>query len=117
MKRNWDTIRKILVQFEQNSPNPMPEGITKEEFFYHVELLLDKGLIKDCKIERYTGGSMYIGDGRLTFDGHDFLDNIRIDTVWSKVKSKIARAGENVSFALIKEIASTAAKSLLEQMY
>lgn len=60
---------------------------------------------------------MYIGDGRLTFDGHDFLDNIRNDTVWSKVKSQIGRVGENVSFALIKEIAFTTAKSLLEQMY
>ena len=87
MKRNLDLIRTILREIEKKPDgstyfkvNP-PEGVEMSAFMAHLELLIDAGFIKG-KVGEYALRSYEIN--RLTWQGHEFLDATRDDTLWSK---------------------------------
>ena len=64
MKRNWDTIREVLVRLEETTPG---EGCVRlssfpqeraQEISYHVELLMEAGLIHG-QMSKTIGPSPY----------------------------------------------------------
>ena len=81
MKRNMDTVRRILQAFEDyedgglfedRCPASLAEDINEDSYvvLYHMKLLLDAGyLIPDTSPRYWTQG--------LTMKGHDSLDQIR----------------------------------------
>jgi hypothetical protein len=42
---------------------------------------------------------------RLTWEGHEFLDNVKDQPRWVKIKSLLADKGGNFSFDLVKKLA------------
>lgn len=111
MKRNWDTVREILVMLEEK-PDPKvpiqtsafpPERL--EEISYHVRLVLEAGLAQGSMIREFVPGPTKFAIFRLTWEGHEFLDSIRNDTLWNKVKGKLLEAGLNVTVDWIKTTA------------
>lgn len=111
MKRNWDTIRKIMIQLET-----LPDegsvlesgvlvGIDNEAAFYHMRLLIESGLaVGGCP--EMLGGSSHGWLTRLTWDGHELLDKIRRDTVWNKIKESARTQGVDLSIEVVKVGAS-----------
>lgn len=92
MKRNWDLIRTILLQVEKLEPNAL---LTLDNFpidqhnevSYHLEILEEARLLQG-KIHKTPGGSPHgFHLIRLTWQGHDFLESIRADTVWQEIQS------------------------------
>ncbi len=63
---------------------------------YHVELLCDAGLM--CPVGR--------GTYRLTHQGHDFLDAMRDEGIWSRTKDAVAQSGGNATLEIVKTIAT-----------
>lgn len=112
MRRNWDTIREILVRLEEL---PNTESLLSLEDFpqerayeisHHAELLLDAGLIEG-KMHRYLNpGAADFMLQRLTWAGHEFLDAVRSDTVWNKTKKTFASKGLDMTFELAKSVAT-----------
>lgn len=49
----------------------------------------------------------------LTFQGHQFLDNVRADTVWKRVLGKVAKVGGTASLPILQELASECMKQML----
>ena len=103
MKRNWDTVREILVMLEEKPDHKEPYQAEafpqerREEISYHMELVLENGLV-DGQMVRVGGpGPDSFVVSRLTWAGHEFLDSIRNDTLWNKVKGKLLEAGLNVT--------------------
>ena len=43
----------------------------------------------------------------LTWEGNDFLDSVESDTVWSKVKARLAENVGSASFDVIKAVAKS----------
>ena len=95
MKRNWDTIREILIRLEDMPPEKdclqLADFLSDRayEFSYHVELLIEAGLIHgemSKTIGRHASNFLAI---RMTWEGHEFLDAIRSDTVWQKAKELV----------------------------
>jgi CTP:phosphocholine cytidylyltransferase-like protein len=97
MKLNIDCIKDILTKtedvtdfvqkffYESKKVNELFPGYTHDEIIYHINQASESGLIKIGPF--YDGGdSVYIID--LTPEGHAFLANIRIETVWRKIKRK-----------------------------
>ena len=76
----------------------LPAGHSDSELAYHLTLLIDAGFIDGRVIE------MPIIRG-LTWDGHEFLDNIKTDSIWNKVK---AQAGPTLTSASMKILAMLA---------
>ena len=120
MKRNWDTIRELLTKVEECT---LPTEVVRlsnfpkeraAEISYHMILLIEVGLVTgfvDATISReakdFTGQ-------RLTWQGHEFLDAIRSDTVWNKTKKVFGDKGLEMTFDLIKSIATEAASAILK---
>ena len=50
---------------------------------------------------------------RLTWEGHEFLDSIRSDTVWTKTKKRFTEKGIDMSFDLVKSVAQVMVKAAL----
>ncbi len=110
MKRNLDTVRKLL-ELADAQPAGQPlitlSGSfenTPVEVVEHIQLMIDAGLIEgeaytDPKMER--GGIFVISN--LTWAGHDFLNASRNDDVWNTTKSRIAKAG-SWTFGLVLEV-------------
>lgn len=120
MKRNWDTIRELLSKLEENTaPTDMlrlssfpPERAV--EISYHMELLLEAGLV-DGKMSKTIGPRPYdFFATRLTWNGHEFLDAIRNDTVWQKTKKSFVSSGVSMTFDLVRSVASDVAASLIK---
>ena len=120
MKRNWDMIREILTKVEactlptdtvQLSDFPDEKAA---EASYHVELLINAGLIDGQMVKTLGPGVNAFFADRLTWEGHEFLDVIRSDTVWKKTKKKFADKGISMTIDLVKEVAMSVAAVLLK---
>ena len=109
MKRNWDTIRRILLAVEQlpdeNSQINSHElpGIDPVEAAYHMRLLRDAGLI-DGGCRKATGPAWCYATG-LTWSGHEFLDRIRTDTTWNRIKTTARDKSLDMSFDTLMAVA------------
>ena len=63
MKRDWDLVRDILEKVEDGSlqtylskENFIDKGITEEDIFGHIEIMLDAGILKNGIVSRGWGG-------------------------------------------------------------
>ena len=52
--------------------------------------------------------------GALTWEGHEYLDKIRQDTVWNKTKDVITQKGLPMAVDVIKEVATAIISSMTE---
>ena len=121
MQRNMDLIRDILLRVEGD---PMLDGAhgsyafeesdfpahSPDEIAYHVNLLLEDGFLKPESYPSQDTPALAIE--RLTSAGHDFLDNIRNDDIWSKIKARLAGLG-GVSLTIVAALAEAEIKKRL----
>ena len=107
MKRNWDLIRKLLLDLEEEKDafsdtvetpkwlNQNEEDYKREfeeaaainaQIFGHLELLLENGYADGFQVIRSTSGQFYyaITAPRLTMAGHDLLDTMRSPALWAR---------------------------------
>ena len=111
MKRDMDLVRLILIEIEDKYRstaiyNLAIDGYDTETIAYHCKIMYEAGLISDYKAQ-YAGNEIHIfGVGSLTWDGNDFLEKIRDDSQWKKVKDTIAQKGLPMVIETIKSIAN-----------
>ena len=111
MQRDMELIRKILFKIEDTVDNVAGynleiEGYTMGQVAYHCSILYEGGYIHAYKGE-YAGNGLYsFSVGRLTWEGHEFLDKIRENTIWNKTKDTIAERGLPFVFDIVKSVSS-----------
>jgi hypothetical protein len=112
MERDWDLIREILIRLEEKSDvkgglqlKDWPEGI-RPKVSYHVELMIDGGLVEGFVSKTLDLGPDDFAIFRLTWNGHDFLNSIKNNTVWEKVKKVLVSKGISATIEIAKAIAS-----------
>ncbi|MDH2997224.1 hypothetical protein A1D22_06005 [Pasteurellaceae bacterium LFhippo2] len=117
MQRNWDLIRRILLKLEEKAdPRSLllPDEITgfdKVTVSYHFKLLHNAQLIEATSTstpEQYSYSAIC-----LTWDGHEFLDKVRNDSVWNKVKGTVQSKSLDLSFDVIKQVATATISAML----
>lgn len=111
MKRDMDLVRLILLKIEaeyQTLPlnNITINGYDKETIAYHCKILNEVGLISGYKVSHSFEGLSGFSVGPLTWEGCDYLDRIRDDSVWGKTKEVIAKKGLPLVFETIKTVAN-----------
>ena len=110
MKRDWELIRKIMLAIESSPCDMHVSSFSIEEYDpeivgYHIKLLSDARLVE--AINSSSDETMYEYYAQdLTLAGHEFLDNIRSDTNWNKIKTLIKSKGGELTFETIKAAAS-----------
>jgi hypothetical protein len=90
MKRDMDLMRAMLLRVEETPYGQFWSGgienYTHEQLYYHVQLAIETGLIE---------GGLLDPDGfyvrKLTYEGHEFLDAARSETMWNKAKDTLQK--------------------------
>ena len=109
MKRDWEIIRKILLQIEalptEDSEFKSNElhGIDNNVIAFQMRLMLDAKLIEGYCDEAV--GTHYCYATRLTWAGCEFLDAIRKDTVWNEIKRQAKTKTVDLPIGIISSIA------------
>lgn len=111
MKLNKECVRDLLLYLEENlSINDFVavENITLkpysyDDLFYTASKLSEANYINCSK--RSFDDETYIYISSITYQGHQFLDNVRDDNVWKKTKA-ILNPLKSISIELISETAS-----------
>lgn len=96
MLRDSDLIRAILLAIEADDrcevlKLPDIAGYSDEAVHFHARLLVEKGFLKTYFPDR-AGRQPWVCI-RLTWEGYDFLDNIRDPAVWRSVKRASVKVG------------------------
>ena len=114
MKRNMELIRWLLLRSEGDEEAAKAcEAFTVEERAYHVQLLIDAGLVEGVVRRDEVGNPNGAIVSRLTWAGHDFLQSVRDDTIWKKAKDQVFKPGASWTFDLLKEWAKQEVKQRL----
>jgi hypothetical protein len=120
MKRDWDVIREILIRLEEATSEDdclrlssfPPERA--HEISYHAELLMEADLINGQMSKTLGPGPYDFFAEKLTWNGHEFLDAIRSDTIWQKTKNSFLSKGLSITFDLVKSVAVEVASAYLK---
>lgn len=100
MRRDNDLIRKLMMDMEAD-PDPLfvfvlEDDAEDERIYFHLRLLADEAMLE----ETGRGGGTF----RMTNKGHDFVQAIRDDTIWSRTKSAIEPVA-GASLSMLKDVA------------
>lgn len=126
MKLNPDCIRDILLSVEEtvdsenifklyksgNEHNRL-KAYDSNELLYHFHQCDMAGLIVGF-LDYGDGGTVFVND--LSPDGHQFLANIRQDTIWNSTKSIAAKVGSR-SLDALTQIASNVITELIKAQF
>ena len=124
MKRDMDLARAILLAIEEHPSGYAPklkalaekvgadEGVTG----YHVHLLGQAGLLKVADITHNGSPGPMAIPVRMTWEGHEFLDNTRDSARWTRIKEAANAVGTTGLQAIGKIAADIAAAALKSHM-
>jgi hypothetical protein len=110
MKRDMDLVRAILFTIEESESSDIPTNLSipnysKVQIDYHLELLSDANLITSLGITPAMERSYSMAaPRRLTWQGHEFLDNARDETRWNEAKKIAGQKGGSMAFDVIKGV-------------
>lgn len=126
MKRDMDLVREILLTIEgseksffhlDKSADPYRRfsgEYTGAQIRYHLGLLKEAGLVRYSKtghtyeVEvKDTGLVQEVEEkaiSRLTWQGHEFLDAARNETMWQKAKKLVQEKGGALTFDVAKAV-------------
>lgn len=111
MKRDDEYLRQILLELEASEETEVyvaefiGGSLEDRRRNYHIRLAADAGFLK----EQYEDGY------RLTNAGHDYLDAIRDEGVWSRTKAAVAETGGSATLEIIKSLAIGFLKAKIEK--
>ncbi|MDT3393938.1 MAG: DUF2513 domain-containing protein [Bacillota bacterium] len=123
MKLNHECVRDLMLAFEDvpYGGRPQMDEIVKfnqlsnysvEDICYCTEKLMQAGYIN---FQRVKGLGVPF-DGifiEITWEGHQFLDTIKSDTVWEKAKDKVTSTVGTVSLQTLSALAVSIGSKLL----
>lgn len=115
MVRDIETIREILLAIEGSANNLASGELVPErdraEVLYNLELLIGAGFVEGIDASSLEGPRFL--DLRLTWYGHDFLENVRDQGVWKNVRARLAEVGGSASLDVVSDLAKSVVRSTL----
>lgn len=107
MKRDMELIRKIAFVVEAasrlESDDIAINGFTQEAIAYHVELMVESGLLSATDITDIESEWSQFRINRLTSRGHDFVDAARNDSIWTKSIEAIKKTVGGTTLELLMQ--------------
>lgn len=124
MKFNHDIVRKLMLEMENSEriigldesellAFAKNNNMTRDELIYTLIKMREGGFITEPIEPNRKGKVLWIPDEALTKQGHDFLDTIRDNKVWSATKKK-ASSLKDASLEILKDIATQVAVDLIK---
>lgn len=121
MKRNWDVIREVLIEVEEDriagykyGPGFAEPNTDREEFkARHAFLLEEAGFVKGQIVSVAVNRGSVLQHPELTWQGHELLETMRSKPVWDRIKTTAADKGIELSFDAITSLARAAVSALV----
>jgi hypothetical protein len=119
MKRDFDCIRTILIALEALGDDraylrsAAMDGFDEETVTYNMHLLIQADLVEGQCSNPLSGPRSCVVQ-RLTWNGHEFLDNIRPQPIWNRIKAVAREKGLSLTFDAVKAIASSVIAATLK---
>ncbi|PFE42468.1 hypothetical protein CN317_23895 [Bacillus cereus] len=115
MKLNHDCVRDLLLTVEESDRNELLslhflldknklQSYSEDDIFYTIQRLIEAGYINADTQTYFEGQDAIISS--ITWNGHQFLDNIRDKSIWEKTKEKASVVG-GVSLPILSELAKS----------
>ena len=112
MKRDIDLLRAILLHVEAigNPDEPLihslsVEGQDQAQVNEHIKILIESGYLEG-EIKYSTNNRILLTAIRgLTPKAYDFLDNIRNNELWQRIRERIASTTGTASLPIIEHFA------------
>ncbi len=111
MKRDMDLIRKLLLYLESKPDDHLDENVEIEGYesvvINHQLVLLAKAGFINFEATRSSSNPdrlIRVYPSTLTWEGHEFLDAARDQTVWDRVKDELGERITGVSFEVMKAL-------------
>ena len=112
LELNYDFVRDLLLFIAQNKNYQGPTStevlnfadskrVTKYQLAFTIEKLYEARFITDHVMEANNKPKIFT-TGNLTYYGNQYLDTIRNNSTWEKVKKTIKDKGLALSFEAIK---------------
>ena len=128
MKRDWDIIRELLSQIEDETLPAFVNELHRDVQFgkgdpvfesdvaRHLKLLADAGFVKGVQFANTSPKKVcYVRvEPDLTMEGYDLLEVLRSKSIWASVKEQIKTTGAGLTVEAIKVFASQAIRKLSE---
>lgn len=124
MELNYDVVRDLMIVFADSKESTGPtdsdlkifashNNISIDELGFTLERLHEAGYItgKPTWIDDHP--RYFIGCGNLTWNGNQYLDSIRSQSIWKETKKKLIDKGITASFSVITALATAIAKDKL----
>lgn len=115
MKRDIDLLRSLLLAIEgcDGPTNVVDLHASAADFptlAAHAALLVEAGLI-EAEVAHADGvvAPIYVNVHRLTWRGHEFLDNARNPETWAKARAFVADSAGTTSFEILAELLANTA--------
>jgi len=110
MHRDMELVRKILLAMEAHAsgfaPTPFTiAGYDQDVIGHHIWLMEQGQLITASDVTSQGDASPTALPGSITWKGHDFLNTVRTEKVWLKLKAEMKDKGVSLPFVLIQELA------------
>lgn len=109
-----DLVRQILTSVEERSDGKAQVfefGGDNRPLREHVSLLINAGYLREVGVTRSSSRTKV----QLTWQGHDFLDAVRSQSIWEKTKQAVAEEGGSFSLELLKTVALAFAKKQISE--
>lgn len=113
MKRDIDLVRQILQQIEERNPENADPGVLNVRVNSrsmavvsgHLQIMCDAGLVGGM------GPHSVISCERLTWEGHEFLEQSRDEGIWEEAKDKAITTTGSLSMLAVKTALATLIKA------
>lgn len=123
MRLNHDCVRDLLLYIEKNLSfndeieiNRLKLGnYSTEELLYTAEKLVEANYLKSYNIEIDDEPSIILINS-ITYNGHQFIDTIRDNLVWSKTK-KVLSVLKSVSIEITSETAAKVINHIIDKNF
>ena len=124
MKTDWDVIKELLNEVE---PLHQFNGLNLEVYYMGdrksddhsihkmemARLLLDEGYLVGMQGKTiFFGGFTSIHNMRLTFKGHDLLDKLNDEVLWSRMTKLAKQQGIKITFGALGTLATAALQDI-----
>ncbi|MFS8541588.1 MAG: DUF2513 domain-containing protein [Tissierellales bacterium] len=121
MKLNHECVRDLMLYIEENleygyliKVNDVKiKDYSQDEIIYAADKLLEAGYLDGQKIVTLSDKIPEITITSITWNGHQFLDNIRDNKVWEHTKSILSKFS-SVSINIISNVAAQVISNLIK---
>lgn len=111
MKRDMDLVREILLKIEEEYESTAIISLKIDNYdmstvAYHCKMMYEAGLVSSYNAQNSNNKIYMFSVGSPTWEGNNYLDKIRDNSIWKKTKDTIASKGIPLIFDTIKTIST-----------